>query len=215
MTLFGFLSLLMGHWVVVVAKICIKTSAVRSRFSPCAINDNLKLEEGGFDSASSYANDSSDREEMYTLVHEHDHCPESFASQESLEKLHRLMFVLGVIHVLYNFIAIALAMIKVVAYSHQYNFCSFQAALFNIRLTRLTTFISHRTSHPWSQYRVLLWLLCFSRQFWSSINNSDYMALRYGFITTHELPLTYDFHNYMLRNMEEEFRDIVGIRKPH
>ncbi|XLR27638.1 hypothetical protein S83_055538 [Arachis hypogaea] len=28
----------------------------------------------------------------------------------------------------------------------------------------------------------------------------------------HELPLTYDFSNYMLRSMDDEFRDIVGVR---
>ncbi|RYR14500.1 hypothetical protein Ahy_B04g071085 isoform A [Arachis hypogaea] len=28
----------------------------------------------------------------------------------------------------------------------------------------------------------------------------------------HELPLTYDFHNYMLQSMDDEFRDIVGVR---
>ncbi|XLR69153.1 hypothetical protein S83_019825 [Arachis hypogaea] len=28
----------------------------------------------------------------------------------------------------------------------------------------------------------------------------------------HELPLTYDFLNYMLRSMDDEFRDIVGVR---
>ena len=38
---------------------------------------------------------------------------ESFASRESLEQLHRFIFVLGVTHVSYSFIAIALAMIKV------------------------------------------------------------------------------------------------------
>lgn len=31
-------------------------------------------------------------------------------------------------------------------------------------------------------------------------------------LQAHQLPFTYDFHNYMLRSMEEEFRDIVGIR---
>nr|AFK45518.1 unknown [Lotus japonicus] len=40
------------------------------------------------------------------------------------------------------------------------------------------------------------------------------MALRLGFITNHELPLTYDFHNYMLRSMDDEFRDIVGVSVP-
>lgn len=38
---------------------------------------------------------------------------ESLASYESLEQLHRFVFVLGVTHVTYSFLAVALAMIKV------------------------------------------------------------------------------------------------------
>ncbi|KAK4780922.1 hypothetical protein SAY87_017028 [Trapa incisa] len=54
--------------------------------------------------------------------------------------------------------------------------------------------------------------LCFIRQLWSSINRAEYIALLFGFITAHGLPLTYDFYNYMIWwSMEEEFRDIVGI----
>lgn len=34
--LFGLLSLLMGHWIVVVAKICVKSTVLSSRFFPCA-----------------------------------------------------------------------------------------------------------------------------------------------------------------------------------
>lgn len=33
--LFGVLSLLMGHWAIWVAKICVKRSALSSRFYPC------------------------------------------------------------------------------------------------------------------------------------------------------------------------------------
>jgi len=33
--LFGFLSLLMGHWIVYFAKICVKSSTLSSRFHPC------------------------------------------------------------------------------------------------------------------------------------------------------------------------------------
>eukprot|EP00257_Ricinus_communis_P021633 XP_015581166.1 MLO-like protein 4 isoform X2 [Ricinus communis] len=228
--LFGLLSLLMGHWVVIVAKICVKSSAVSSRFFPCAVNDDLKSEQNILDTSSSYTNDFYPRKETYTLIDSHHHCPEgheSFASQESLEQLHRLMFVLGVVHVLYSFFVVALAMIKIYSWkiwekqarnmatqSVQGSIGSSEAAFYSRRMTRLTTFISHRTSHPWSQNRVLVWLLCFSRQFWSSINYADYMALRYGFITTHELPLTYDFHNFILRSMEEEFHDVVGISWP-
>ncbi|XP_065856654.1 MLO-like protein 4 [Euphorbia lathyris] len=220
---FGLLSLLMGHWVVVVAKICIRGSSANSKFFPCAERNVMRLQLSRFQNSSGFRNDSS----MFTLVNIHHHCPEGhepFASRESLEQLHRLMFALGVVHVLYSFIAIALALIKIHSWkvwekqaqsmavqSGEGSVGPCQAAFDN---TQVTAFISHNASHPWSRNRFFVWLLCFARQFWSSINYADYMALRYGFITKHELPLTYDFQGYMLRSMEEEFRDIVGMSLP-
>ncbi|KAG5623306.1 hypothetical protein H5410_008524 [Solanum commersonii] len=311
---FGLLSLLMGHWIVYVAKICVKSSAVSSHFYPCSPprNKTQSAITRFALSGSSYSNFSTSRL-LLSSGHE-DYCPEglqSFASKESLEQLHRLLLVLGVSHVSYSFFAIALAMIKVGYLLHDkllitsQNFLpksinkheltmqiyswrtwenyaksmalqrlegSEEAVPNNTRMGRLSTFTFHQTTHPWSQHRTLVWLvfsrqilfiwlseslLCAMlllsqfkgsyhspmvlevaqslkrvldncvylfwtsaawksvsiRQFWSSINEADYMALRLGFITTHQLPLTYDFHKYMLRSMEEEFRDIVGIRR--
>ncbi|XP_009616510.1 MLO-like protein 4 isoform X2 [Nicotiana tomentosiformis] len=131
---FGLLSLLMGHWIIYVAKICVKSSAFSSHFYPCSPPRNKR--ESAITkfvlSGSSYSNFSTSSSRLLLSSRNEDFCPE----------------------------------------------------------------------------------LCFSRQFWSSINEADYMALRLGFITTHQLPLTYDFHKYMLRSMEEEFRDIVGISVP-
>ncbi|CAJ2646612.1 unnamed protein product [Trifolium pratense] len=164
--LFGLLSLLMGHWIVFVAKICVKSSVLSSRFFPCAMEKSFEIVKHDAWLNSEYSNRTILKEQVNNG--RHNYCPkghESFASYESLEQLHRFVFVLGITHVSYSFVAVALAMIK----------------------------------------------LCFSRQFWSSINRADYIALRLGFITNHDLPITYDFHNYMLRSMDEEFRDIVGV----
>ncbi|KAL8476504.1 hypothetical protein ACS0TY_028978 [Phlomoides rotata] len=230
--LFGLLSLLMGHWIIFVAKICVKSSALSSRFYPCAppmkkqafVNHMNVLR-------SEHLNSSIPRLLLEDLNHEF--CPkgrEPFTSYESLEQLHRFLFVLGITHVSYSFLAIALAMIKIYSWrtweSHAQTLAlrglltadaspnSEAVGVDGLRIRRLSSFVSHHTSHPWSQHRLLVWLLCFTRQFWSSISQADYMALRLGFITTHQLPFTYDFHNYMLRSMEEEFRDIVGISIP-
>ncbi|WRX11154.1 Mlo-related protein - like 2 [Theobroma cacao] len=231
--LFGVLSLLMGHWITFFAKICVKSSTLNSRFYPCAKVDDRLMVQHMLVPSSKYLNNTISRKQQ--TARRYDYCPEgqdSFASYESLEQLHNFIFVLGVTHVSYSFIAIALAMIKIYSWrtwenqaktmAIQYVQDSSQAVPDNLKMRRLTTFIFHNVSHPWSQHRVLVWLLCFSRQFWISINRADYMALRLGFITvcplgstrglTHQLPLTYDFHNYMVRSMEEEFRDIVGIR---
>ncbi|KAL4183319.1 hypothetical protein AMTRI_Chr11g97590 [Amborella trichopoda] len=53
----------------------------------------------------------------------------------------------------------------------------------NVVIKRQSTFVFHHTSHPWSKHRVLIWMLCFIRQFQSSIKKSDYLALRLGFVT--------------------------------
>ncbi|RVX16732.1 MLO-like protein 4 [Vitis vinifera] len=143
--LFGLLSLLMGHWTLFVAKICVKTSVLSSRFYPCVLESDIKPLEHIIVSDSNYFNDSAFPDELTTR---HNYCPkiqeqliewklvaprvvllkiftpnktgfsillgqESFASYESLEQLHRLLFVLGVIHVSYSFVTIALAMIKI------------------------------------------------------------------------------------------------------
>ncbi|CAA2958876.1 MLO 4 [Olea europaea subsp. europaea] len=233
--LFGLLSLLMGHWTIFVAKICVKSSTLSSRFYPCSTRNDMKnpdIVNHLVVLSANHLNLSISRQLLNNV--DQDFCPEDrepFASYESLEQLHRFLFVLGVTHVSYSFLAIALAMIKIYSWRTWENHAKTLAfrgllgvdtsngpqevASNGIQIRRLSSFIVNHTSHPWSQHRVLVWLLCFSRQFWSSIHQADYMALRLGFITTHQLPFTYDFHNYMLRSMEEEFRDIVGISVPH
>ncbi|PQM39250.1 MLO-like protein 4 isoform X1 [Prunus yedoensis var. nudiflora] len=161
--LFGVMSLLMGHWIFLVAKICVKSSLLSSKFFPCALESDLHPVEHVLVSSSNYLNKSVSK--MQVKAGSHDYCPEgheSLASKESLEQLHRLMFVLGVTHVSYSFVAIVLAMIKIYSWRVWENEAKALAnhALQGAKLS-----------------------LCFTRQFWSSINRSDYMALRFGFIT--------------------------------
>ncbi|XP_073289025.1 MLO-like protein 4 [Primulina huaijiensis] len=231
---FGLLSLLMGHWIIFVSKICVKSSALSNRFYPCSLHNHVQRRafvNHALVLSSTRWNSSISRH-LLDDSHE-DFCPKDrqpFASYESLEQLHRFLIVLGVTHVSYSFLAIALAMIKIYSWRPWENHAKTMAfrtllttntsidsqdvPVNGARMMHPSSFIFHRTSHRWSQHRVLVWLLCFCRQFWSSINQADYTALRLGFISRHQLPVTYDFHNYMLRSMEEEFRDIVGISVP-
>ncbi|MCL7027275.1 hypothetical protein MKW94_027444 [Papaver nudicaule] len=231
--LFGLLSLLMSHFAIWISKICLKSSALSSRFFPCTEEGYNKVPRKvvlHFTSLNSLNHSIFARhdEKLHKFPsHHHEYCPEGhepLASYESLEQLHRLLFVLGVVHVSYNFASIALAMLKIYSWKSWESQArsmalegeESQGSTVNSRksLNRLSTFVFHHTSHPWSKNKVLVWMLCFSRQFWSSINRADYMALRFGFLTTHQLHLAYDFHNYMLRSLDDEFRDIVGISLP-
>lgn len=72
--LFGLLSLLMGHWIVFVAKICVKSSVLSSRLYPCALEDSFRKAEHILVSGSKYLNNSVVREQVKNGLH--DHCPE-------------------------------------------------------------------------------------------------------------------------------------------
>ncbi|KAI3922655.1 hypothetical protein MKX01_006344 [Papaver californicum] len=229
--LFVLLSLLMSHFAIWISKICMKSSALSSRFFPCTEEGYNKVHQ----KVLHFTNLNSLNHSIFIKhenkfhkfpSHHHEYCPEGhepFASYESLEQLHRLLFVLGVVHVSYNFVSIALAMLKIYSWKTWESQAKSMAlegeglqgstGTSNKSLHHLTTFAFHHTSHPWSKNKTLVWM------FWSSINRADYMALRFGFLTTHQLHLAYDFHNYMLHSMDDEFRDIlillVGTKLHH
>lgn len=191
--LFGLLSLLMAHWTIVLAKICVKSSVISSKFFPCAIERNSAKRVVWW---REHSNKTVPKE--LARIGLHNYCPEgheSLASVESLEQLHRFVFALGVTHVTYSFIAVGLAIIKIYSWrtwENEAKTISIQSiqgtsqSTSSTQLRRLNTFIFHRTSHPWSRHRIFVWL-------------------------NHEVPMKYNFHNYMLRSMVEEFSDIVGV----
>ncbi|GAB2279462.1 hypothetical protein Dimus_014101 [Dionaea muscipula] len=166
--LFGLLSLLMGHWAIYVAKICIRSSVESPRFYPCTLETGIRrsIEEV---MATTYSNGLQFPKER--VIEWRSYCAEgyeSFASYESLEQLHRLLFTLGITHVCYSFFAAALAIIKIHSWRTWENEAlstamntfheNPKASPRKARMRRLSTFIDQRTSHPWSQHGVLVWM---------------------------------------------------------
>ncbi|KAL9321505.1 hypothetical protein ACSQ67_013344 [Phaseolus vulgaris] len=211
--LLGLISLLLAQSARWISEICVTSSLFSSRFYICSeqdvdINENIMLES----SSSSIPDETSVTGAFNQCGEGH----EPFVSYEGLEQLHRFLFVLGITHVLYSCLAVGLAMSKIYSWRRWENQARMpsdgnqQAKKIKL-MKRQTTFIFHRTSHPWSRSPILNWMLCFLRQFRSSIRKSDYLALRLGFITEHNLPLSYNFHQYMVRSMEDEFHGILGI----
>ncbi|KAI8016518.1 MLO-like protein 1 [Camellia lanceoleosa] len=59
---------------------------------------------------------------------------------------------------------------------------------------------------------MLGWLYSFFKQFYGSVTKSDYMTLRLGFIMTHcRGNPKFNFHKYMIRALEDDFKKVVGI----
>ncbi|KAJ1419988.1 Mlo-related protein [Sesbania bispinosa] len=217
--LLGLISLLLAQSARWISEICVNSSLFSSQFYICSeqdldMNENIMIE-----SSSSFPDETAIPKGLNSGVfHQCREGHEPFVSYEGLEQLHRFLFVLGITHVLYSCLAVGLAMSKI------YSWCRWENQAMitegnlqgkkNKVMRRQTTFVFHHTSHPWSRSPILIWMLCFLRQFRSSIQKSDYLALRLGFITEHKLPLSYNFHKYMVRSMEDEFQAILGISWP-
>ncbi|XP_010533960.1 PREDICTED: MLO-like protein 4 [Tarenaya hassleriana] len=212
--LLGLISLLLSQCARWISEICVNSSLFSSKFYICSeedygINKKVLLDH----------NSSTNKTHHGLLPHRCGQGREPFVSYEGLEQLLRFLFVLGITHVLYSGVAIGLAMSKIYSWRKWESQAILMAEADVLAkktkvMMRQSTFVFHHASHPWSKNRVLIWMLCFLRQFRGSIQKSDYLALRHGFITKHKLPLTYNFHMYMVRSMEDEFQGIVGISWP-
>ncbi|PKA57346.1 MLO-like protein 4 [Apostasia shenzhenica] len=214
--LLGLISLMLRQTARCISGICVPSSLFSSRFYICSENDVGSVEpEIGSSNLTEIT--SQDEFRVYT-----NHCPEDhepFVSFEGLEQLHLFLFVLGITHVIYSFATVALSMIKIYSWrnweEHSYPlFADDLQARRNRVMQRQSTFVFHHASHPWSKNKVLIWMLCFIRQFRGSIGKSDYRALRLDFITNHKLPPTYNFHKFIVRSMEDEYHGSVGISWP-
>ncbi|CAL8108585.1 unnamed protein product [Prunus armeniaca] len=215
--LLGLISLLLAQSARWISEICVNSSLFTSQFYICSERDYSTKENAMLESSS--PNKTEIPRGLNNFSHQCGEGHEPFVSYEGLEQLHRFLFVLGITHVLYSCLAVALAMSKIYSWRKWENLDG-PVADTNLQgkknrvMTRQSTFIFHHTSHPWSRNRLLIWMLCFLRQFKSSIQRSDYLALRLGFISKHKLPLSYNFHKYMVRSMEDEFQGILGISWP-
>ncbi|XP_042490156.1 MLO-like protein 4 isoform X2 [Macadamia integrifolia] len=217
--LLGLISLMLGQWARWISRICVDSKLFNSRFFLCSEEDYLNIEIINAYSSSNLTDFPPREIDNTSSSNQCGEGREPFVSYEGLEQLHLFLFVLGITHVLYSCVTVGLAMVKIYSWRTWENHARSVPegnlqAIRNKVMRRQTTFVFHHTSHPWSRSRVLIWMLCFLRQFKSSIEKSDYMALRLGFINNHNLPLSYDFHKYMVRSMDDEFHGIVGISWP-
>ncbi|KAL5731841.1 MLO-like protein 6 [Ranunculus cassubicifolius] len=127
-------------------------------------------------------------------------------------------FVLAVTHILYAILTMSLARAKMRAWkaweietrTMEYQF-SHDPERF--RFARNTTFGRRHLSF-WSRSTILLWIVCFFRQFFRSVLKIDYLTLRHGFIMAHLAPQSatrFDFQKYIKRSVEDDYKVIVGI----
>ncbi|CAL4985497.1 unnamed protein product [Urochloa decumbens] len=213
--LLGVISLLLSQTSRFISEICVPSSLFTSRFYMCSESDYEDLLQSMAANQTALAKTMFGGQSMHVCSEGH----EPFVSYEGLEQLHRFLFILGITHVLYCFVTVVLSMIKIYSWRKWETLAGpIYAEEMKSRRTKVmrrqSTFVFHHASHPWSKNKILIWMLCFLRQFKGSIKRSDYLALRLGFVTYHKLPHSYDFHKYMVRSMEDDYNGTIGISWP-
>ncbi|XP_030925284.1 MLO-like protein 6 isoform X1 [Quercus lobata] len=223
--LLGFISLLLTVGQGPISSICI-TKAVGATWHPCNKNQEKKLnkdEENGHRrllTISDFGGGGNTRRVLAAAGY--DKCADkgkvSFVSTKGIHQLHIFIFVLAVFHVLYCIITMALGKAKMRKWkawemetrTADYHFSNDPE---RFRFARDTSF-GRRHLSSWSRSSVLLWTVCFFRQFFRSVPKVDYLTLRHGFIVAHLAPESqtkFNFQRYIKRSLEEDFKVVVGI----
>ncbi|XP_042041509.1 MLO-like protein 11 isoform X2 [Salvia splendens] len=221
--LLGFISLLLTATSSIISNICIPSKFYDSAFAPCTkkeVDEETEdLQERGL--LTTFFGHHSHRRVLMDL--NQNTCSENsepFVSYEGLEQLHRFIFVMAITHISYSCLTMLLAIVKIHSWrawedeAHLDRHNSLSAKTRAMTMQRQSTFVRLHTSTPMQRNNFFVWVTCFFRQFGSSVARADYLTLRQGFITNHNLTSTYDFHSYMIRSMEEEFQRIVGVSAP-
>uniref|UniRef100_A0A7N0UES4 MLO-like protein n=2 Tax=Kalanchoe fedtschenkoi TaxID=63787 RepID=A0A7N0UES4_KALFE len=195
--LLGFISLLLVVLGGPISQICVPQHLGNS-WRPCGKLDEKKVEKG----------------------YKNDYCTKNlaFVSSYGIHQLHIFIFVLALFHVTYCIMTLGFGSIKMRKWKIWENETKTIEYQYSndperFRFARDTSF-GRRHLNSWSQSTVLLWIQCFFRQFFQSVTKVDYLTLRHGFIAAHLAPGTetrFDFHKYIRRSLEEDFKVVVGI----
>ncbi|KAG0591042.1 hypothetical protein KC19_1G144900 [Ceratodon purpureus] len=138
-------------------------------------------------------------------------------SLEGLHQLHIFIFVMTCVHVVYSCITIFLGFYRMHGWAtweeetRADNYDQVAALRNGFKLKRTKTYVASKDQHALSCASLLSWCVSFFRQFGSAVVKEEYLALRLGFIVTHNLTNKFDFHSYIKRTLEDDFKVIVGI----
>ncbi|PWA82245.1 seven transmembrane MLO family protein [Artemisia annua] len=226
--LLGFISLLLTAGTTPITKICISEGAAAG-WHPCSREEDIAAGDDSGDSRRrlltwSKMGDTTRRILAGSSSSEDNTCAEgkvSFMSYDGVHQLHIFIFALALFHVIYSVLTMALGQAKMKKWKHweketrtvEYQF-SHDPERF--QFARDTSF-GRRHLNFWSKSPILLWIVCFFRQFVRSVPKVDYLTLRHGFIMAHLAPHSqsrFDFQKYIKRSLEEDFKAVVGISPP-
>ncbi|XP_020702206.1 MLO-like protein 1 [Dendrobium catenatum] len=225
--LMGFISLLLVVFQGTIQKICIPASYTR-HLRPCK-GEDIAGDGGGDDGEVSAHH----RSKFYAGVlaggrrllagggSGGEHCAREgkvpLLSIEAIHQLHIFIFALATTHVLLSALTMVLGGVKIRQWKHWEDSIHKEAAE-NASTSPMITHV-HETEFIRDHFRgigkdslILGWLHSFFKHIFGSVTKSDYRTLRLGFVMAHcKGNLKFNFHKYMVRAVEADFKKVVGI----
>ncbi|KAK4270038.1 hypothetical protein QN277_023124 [Acacia crassicarpa] len=139
-------------------------------------------------------------------------------SLEAIHHLHIFIFVLAVVHVTYCVLTVFFGGLKIRQWKHwedsiaKDNYDAQKVLEPKITQVHQHAFIKGHFLGFGKDSALMGWLHSFFKQFFGSVTKLDYMTLRHGFIQTHcKSNPKFNFYKYMIRALEDDFKQVVGI----
>lgn len=217
--LLGFISLLLTVFQNVISKICVQ-HGVMEHLLPC------KLEDAAAETSTPTSHFALHFRRLAeeTAAEQNGYCAKTgkvpLLSVEALHHLHIFIFVLAIVHVVFCVLTVVFGGMKIRQWKTweddiaKQNYDSQQFINKKHKFTHVHehAFIRERFLGMGKNSVLLGWLHSFLKQFYASVTRSDYVTLRLGFINTHcKSNPKFNFHKYMIRALEDDFRRVVGI----
>ncbi|XP_062006360.1 MLO-like protein 12 [Rosa rugosa] len=209
----GFVSLLLTLSEVPISNICV-SQVVANSFLPC----EYPLDSTTVSSAAQLpASNTNFSKEVTTQTYCEAKGLVSLVSREGILQLNIFIAVLAVFHVLYCILTMFLGMAKM----RKWNEWEDETQTLNYQILNDPRRFQHTHQTPfgkrhlkiWSKHPLLLWPVCFARQFGGSVSKVDYMTLRNGFIVANiKEGSSFNFLNFLARAFDDDFEQVVGIK---
>ncbi|XP_038998326.1 MLO-like protein 1 [Hibiscus syriacus] len=226
----GFISLLLTVFQSAISKICVSKEILTSML-PCKIEHNKATGEGSNHTETTshfqkYFASTMAGSIRHLLAEEStshlEYCVKKgkvpLLSVEALHHLHIFIFVLAIVHVVFCVLTVSIGGLNIRLWKHwedsiaKENYDLEQVLKNKITNVHQHTFIKAHFLGFGKDSIVLVWLHSFFKQFYVSVTKSDYVTLRIGFIMTHcRGNPKFNFHKYMIRALEDDFKQVVGI----
>ncbi|KAJ8440378.1 hypothetical protein Cgig2_012814 [Carnegiea gigantea] len=216
--LLGFISLMLTVLQGAISKICIPERFVRHML-PCSLSEEEKsIGPSTVEHAGRLRRMLSEMAVSQTAYCANKH-KVPFLSVEALHHLHIFIFVLAVVHVTFCVLTVLFGGARIRQWKRweddiaEENYDTDQALRPKVTHVHEHAFIRDHFVGIGESSGILGWTHSFFKQFYAAVTKADYLTLRLGFIMTHcRGNPKFNFHKYMIRALEDDFKHVVGIR---